>query len=115
MADKKLRVYPRYEVDALANVTGSEVLLYHRIKNLSLGGMCIETPVLEQLGTVVEVAISLPGGGAATLQGEVCWVSSEPPTDMGIRFIDLDEPTRTQLRTLVTAARAREKAARDIK
>ena len=32
---------PRYEVNAYVDFTGNEVLLFHRIQNISLGGVCI--------------------------------------------------------------------------
>ena len=48
-----LRVHPRYEVTAYVDYTGSEVLLYHRIENISLGGICIQTTSVEPVGTVV--------------------------------------------------------------
>jgi hypothetical protein len=37
------REYPRYEVNAYVDYTGNEVLLYHRIQNISLGGICIQS------------------------------------------------------------------------
>ena len=37
------REFPRFEVNAYVDYTGNEVLLFHRIQNISLGGVCIQT------------------------------------------------------------------------
>src|SRR5438552_11435541 len=41
------RVHPRYEIDASADVPGSGT---HRIQNISLGGICIQTSAIEEVG-----------------------------------------------------------------
>ncbi len=35
----ELREHPRFEVTAYVDYAGTEVLLYHRIENISLGGI----------------------------------------------------------------------------
>ncbi len=98
-SNRQTRQHPRFEVSAYVDYTGSEVLLYHRIQNISLGGICISTPSVEEMGTIVELMINFPDlGGSVSLRGEVVWVNREPPMDMGIRYIDLDEPKRETLR-----------------
>ena len=37
------REFPRFEVNAYVDYTGNEVLLFHRIQTISLGGVCIQT------------------------------------------------------------------------
>ncbi len=94
------RQHPRYEVNALVDLTGTEVLLYHRIQNISLGGLSLQTESIEEVGTVVDLVINFPDLGASSLQvrGEVVWANREPPMDMGIRYLDLDESNREVLR-----------------
>ena len=101
-ADRRAREFPRYEVSAYVDYTGSEVLLYHRIQNISLGGICIQTPSIEEVGSVVDLVINFPElGTSLALRGEVVWANREPPMDMGNRYIDLDEPKREMLKQYI--------------
>ncbi len=100
------RQYPRYVVDAYVDYTGTEVLLYHRIENISLGGICIQTPSIEDVGTIVDLVINFPDLDASvTVQGEVVWANREPPTDIGIRYIELDDSRRETLRKYINLVR----------
>lgn len=100
------REFPRYEVVAYVDYTGSEVLLYHRIENISLGGICIQTATLEKVGAIVELVINFPDLGASfATQGEVVWSNHEPPMDMGIRFIQLDDNNKAILRRYIEAVK----------
>ena len=101
-ADRRAREFPRYEVSAYVDYTGSEVLLYHRIQNISLGGICIQTPSIEEVGSVVDLVINFPElGTSLSLRGEVVWANREPPMDMGIRYVDLDEERKDTLRKYI--------------
>jgi uncharacterized protein (TIGR02266 family) len=96
------REHPRVEASAYVDYTGSEVLLHHRIANISLGGVCITSPNVEEVGTVVDLVINFPEGGASlALKGEVVWVNRDAPADMGIRYLNLDDEKREQLRQLI--------------
>ncbi len=94
------REFARYEVTAYVDYTGSEILLYHRIENISLGGICLQTSSVEDLGTIVDLVINFPDLDDETLsaRGEVVWANREPPMDMGIRFLGLDEDRKKILR-----------------
>src|SRR4051812_32059752 len=97
--DPQDREYPRYEVSAYVDYTGSEVLLYHRIQNISLGGVCIQSPSIEEVGSIVELVINFPElGTSLSLRGEVVWANREAPMDMGIRYIEMDDQKREMLR-----------------
>jgi uncharacterized protein (TIGR02266 family) len=88
---EELRAHRRIEVNAYVDYTGSEVLLYHKIENLSLGGMCIQAASPETPGTEVELVINFPDlATTLELRGHVVWVSPQPPHNMGIRFALLD-------------------------
>lgn len=103
------REHPRFEVTAYVDYTGSEILLYHRIENISLGGMCLQTTTVEDLGTIVDLVVSFPDISDATvcMQGEVVWANREEPMDMGIRFLDLDEERKKVLREYISRVRKR--------
>src|SRR3954471_11171042 len=93
------REYPRYEVSAYVDYTGSEVLLHHRIQNISMGGICIQSPSIEEVGSVVELVVNFPDlGRSLAIRGQVAWVNREPPMDMGIRYVEMDDKKRQALR-----------------
>ena len=101
-ADRRAREFPRYEVSAYVDYTGSEVLLYHRIQNISLGGICISSPSIEEVGTEVDLVINFPElGTSLALRGEVVWANREPPQDMGIRYVDMDDEKRETLKQYI--------------
>jgi len=93
------RKHPRYEVDAFADLTGTEILLNHKVCNISLGGICLQTQSVEEVGTVVDLVINFPElDTTIAVKGEVVWVNREPPEDMGIRYVDMDESLRRTLK-----------------
>ena len=102
----KRRRYPRYKVDALVNVVGREALSCHNIQNISLGGICIKVPVVDKIGTQVALVINLPDGDTLTIEGVVAWVNHEPPMDMGIRYLNVDEPKLVKLKKLLALAQS---------
>ena len=100
------REYPRFEVNAYVDYTGSEVVLYHRIQNISLGGVCIQSSGVEDVGTTVDLVINFPDLNASlSIKGEVVWVNREPPMDMGIRYVDLDGERKEMLRKYISMVR----------
>jgi uncharacterized protein (TIGR02266 family) len=100
------REYPRYEVNAYVDYTGSEVVLYHRIQNISLGGICIQSSGVEDLGTTIDLVINFPDLNASlSVKGEVVWVNREPPMDMGVRYIELDGERKEMLRKYISMVR----------
>jgi len=100
------REFPRYEVNAYVDFTGNEVLLFHRIQNISLGGVCIQTSGVEEVGTVVDLVLNFPGRDASiAVRGEVVWANRDAPMDMGIRYIELDEERKDTLRKYISMVR----------
>jgi len=100
------RAFPRFEVEASVDYTGTEILLNHRIQNLSLGGLCILTDALEDIGTVVDLVITFRElDTSITARGEVVWANKEDPMDMGIRFVELDTERKETLRKYLTLSR----------
>jgi uncharacterized protein (TIGR02266 family) len=93
------RAFPRFELNVYIDYTGSEVLLFHKVRNISLGGICIQSPSVEDVGTIVELVLNFPDLDASlAAQGEVVWANREAPMDMGIRYVDLDNERRDTLR-----------------
>jgi len=102
---REKREYPRFEVTAYVDYAGTEVLLYHRIENISLGGICIQTASIEPIGTIVDLLINFPDLDASiAVQGEVVWSNPEPPMDMGIRY-HLDDEKKETLRKYLQTVR----------
>jgi uncharacterized protein (TIGR02266 family) len=100
------REFPRYEVNAYVDYTGNEVLLYHRIQNISLGGVCIQSSGVEDVGTVVDLVINFPELAASlSIKGEVVWVNRDAPMDMGIRYVEMDNERKEMLRKYITMVR----------
>lgn len=102
MSSDQKRKHVRIETDALADYTGSEVLLFHKIENLSLGGLSICAATIEDLGTHVFITINFPEfNETIEAEGEVVWVNYEDPKDMGIKFLGLTESDKDILRRYI--------------
>jgi uncharacterized protein (TIGR02266 family) len=100
------REFPRFEVNAYVDFTGNEVMLFHHIQNISLGGVCIQTSGVEEVGTVVDLVLNFPDLDASIgVKGQVVWANREDPMDMGVRFIDLDEERKDTLRKYINMVR----------
>jgi uncharacterized protein (TIGR02266 family) len=100
------REFPRYEVNAYVDFTGNEVLLFHRIQNISLGGVCLQTSGVEEVGTVVDIVLNFPDLDASiAVRGEVVWANRDAPMDMGVRFVELDEERKDTLRKYIAMVR----------
>ena len=86
------RKFPRYEIAAHVDCAGSEVMLHYKLQNISLGGLCIQSDHVEEVGTEVDLMIHFPDLNASfACRGEVVWANRSSPKDMGIRFTALDD------------------------
>jgi uncharacterized protein (TIGR02266 family) len=102
------RAFPRLEVNAYVDYTGSEVLLFHKVQNISLGGLCIQSASIEETGTIVDLVLNFPDFDASlAVKGEVVWANREPPMDMGIRYVDLDDERKDTLRRYLSMLSAK--------
>ena len=80
----------RIKTEVLVDYRGTHVVLYHRVRNLSLGGICIESPSVEPVGKPVTLSLNFPDlHKSIEVDGEVVWANEEAPRDMGIRFKNL--------------------------
>ena len=50
----------RIKADVQVDYLGTHVVLYHRVLNLSIGGICIESPSVEAVGKVVRLSLNFP-------------------------------------------------------
>ena len=106
MSEKDRRVFPRIEVNAYVDYTGSEVLLFHKIENISLGGISIQASKVEPVGSLVDLVINFPDlDKSIQVKGEVVWASEEPPLDMGIRYVDLSSEDKEVLKKYLIMSR----------
>ena len=104
LEDHDKREHRRFEVTALVDCTGRELLLNHRVSNISLGGICILSESVEETGSIVDLVINFPEQDTSlAVQGEVVWCNTESPRDMGIRYINMDEDRRNTLRRYLEA------------
>ena len=95
----------RIQTDVLVDYRGTHVVLYHRVRNLSIGGICIESPTVEPLGKIVSLSLNFPDlHQTIEVTGEVVWANEESPRDMGIRFMELDESQVQTIRAYIKLA-----------
>ena len=92
------RKYPRYEVQAIAKRPRDPQPSSSNVKNLSLGGICIECSEVQEIGSHIEIGISFPAlGGNVSVLCEVIWANRREPKEMGLRFVSLDETSKNLL------------------
>lgn len=98
------RLHPRLRLSAYADVIGTEVLLAREVSDISLGGLRFSGRAWEQAGSKLEIVLSFPDAGAATVHvtGEVVRASD---LDMGIKFIGMSEEQRWALKKYVKPKR----------
>ena len=104
MVENDARAYPRYVVDADADVTAGASHSSPQVQNLSLGGICIQTSEITEVGAPVDVVLRFSEGPEVALRGQVVWVNRQPPQDVGIRWVDLDPPRKDLLSRHLAAA-----------
>ncbi len=101
--NKEKRQYPRIEANAYLDYnTSDKVLLFHTIENISLGGVSIRAPLVEEVGSIVEMSINFPEEDSVVeMRGEVVWARIEEHARMGIKFIEMSEEVREKLKKLL--------------
>jgi len=102
----RTRSEDRFRVAACADVAGSDLLLYHRIDDLSEGGMCFTAPRADQVGSEIEVTLTFPRTQSEIpVRGEVVWVAEdETNRRVGLRWLELSTQERVELRTHIAAS-----------
>lgn len=100
------RKYHRSPIKVMIDyMNGSDIEVVYT-RDISLGGMFIETNNLHKKGTLVFLDFNLPGiRKMFKLKGKIAWISDGGKTGqdkepgMGIEFIELDETNKASLRT----------------
>ena len=96
MDDK--RKFKRIETDALIDVLGEELLLYHQINDLSSGGLSLYTPALEPVGSTVIVTVNFPDLNASIdVKAKVIWTRKKPRKSMGLEFVGITDEEKSIL------------------
>jgi uncharacterized protein (TIGR02266 family) len=104
MSGDSNREHVRIQTDALVDYTGTEVLLFHKIENLSLGGLSIFSATVEPEGTRVYLTVNFPDlQESVELEGEVVWSRDQAPKEMGIKFIGLTQRDEDVLARYIAA------------
>ena len=86
MNTKDQRHHKRYELEAYVDYTGREFLLNHRITDLSIGGMKLQTKEVDEVGQQVDIILTLPDLEAVIeIKAEVVWSNPEEKI-MGLKF-----------------------------
>jgi hypothetical protein len=94
---KEKRTEARFEVSLAARWQGSAA--NSRISDLSLGGCYMDTIVSVTVGEALSLQILMPDSSWFELQGVVAYHS--PRMGFGVRFVNLDEKQRRQIRSLL--------------
>lgn len=103
MSGADQRKYPRIEANAYVDYTGNEVLLFHAIENISLGGLSITAPTVEKVGRTVELVLNFPDSSSSLeCMGEVVWSHEDEEGRMGIKFLDLTSEQKRLLKEFLS-------------
>jgi uncharacterized protein (TIGR02266 family) len=94
------RVHPRVNtaLRAKLSLNSGEVLTTGQIRNISLGGVFIETATLLAFGTDLDLEFALPGKGSPVIRckGYVVWNTKTDPkrggglSGMGLRLTNIE-------------------------
>ena len=100
------RSHDRFRVAACADVAGSDLLLYHRIEDLSEGGMCFASPRPDAVGASIDVTLTFPRTETEIpVKGQVVWVAEEEQERrVGLRWVELSAEERIELRTHIASS-----------
>lgn len=95
------RVHKRHKLEVEIDVTSEHNFYAGVTSDLSLGGVFVATALERPVGTLVDLALKLPGS-AEPLRciGEVRWhrpASEQAPAGLGIRFVLLQPGAKTAI------------------
>ncbi len=111
MGDFQDRAYPRFEVNAVIDVTSEEtddVMLFQQIENISLGGISFTVPDKLEPGSKVEIDINFPETDETiSVMGEVVWCREGEPIVVGVKFAEMTTEERDILRRYLNRIKER--------
>jgi hypothetical protein len=102
---KENRTQLRYDMSLTARWQGSAANQYFRIGDLSEGGCYVDSFAEVIEGETLLLNIQMPNGGWLELQAVV--VHHHPRLGFGVRFANLDEGQRHEIRSLLRLETAR--------
>lgn len=97
------RRYGRVQAQLRVFIIGGEKCEYTRTRDISEGGMLVQTHILRKPESAVDVEIFMEGQSTSKplhIMGEIAWVSrptAKTSTMMGVRFLALHHQTRHRL------------------
>jgi len=101
---KDNRHHPRLSIAVDVDVRSGSNFYAGRTRDLSVGGLFVETEVALPIGMQIEVELALPKG-SFTLPCEVVWLLSDrskQTVGLGVRFLDLPPPAKRAIETFMT-------------
>jgi uncharacterized protein (TIGR02266 family) len=89
------RVHPRVKSDLELTVRHAETFHWTSLRNLSGGGVFVQTDTPQKVGSIVSMQLTLPvDGETMDIQGRVIWIGQAGGTDapgMGIEFTSISQ------------------------
>ena len=108
MPDQSKRRHARIETDATLDYLGADMLLDHRIENLSASGLSLVCSSREPVGTHVQLTINFPDfQESITISARVARHVESPKKAMGLEFIELAADDRRVLDRYLAERHAR--------
>ena len=102
------RRHPRIETDATLDYLGSDVLLDHKIEDLSASGLSLACSSREPVGSVVQVTVNFPDfQDSITVSARVVRHVETPRKAMGLEFVQLSTNERVALDRYLAERNAR--------
>jgi uncharacterized protein (TIGR02266 family) len=84
------RLHPRVNTDFELTIQNAGTFHWTSLRNLSAGGVCVQTDAPQEAGSIVSMQLTLPGDQEMMdIQGRIIWVrqaSSTAAPGMGIEF-----------------------------
>jgi hypothetical protein len=102
------RRHARIETDATLDYLGTDMMLDHRIENLSASGLSLVSSTREPVGTRVQLTINFPDfQESITVGARVARHIESPRKAMGLEFTDLTADDRVALDRYLAERNAR--------
>ncbi len=102
MKSRDRRRHERFEIQIEGTFGASTILFTDLVKNISLGGMCINSPKKIEPGTHINIII--PSRPPFKIKGKVVWNKREGLNyNLGIEFITRSEEQNAAVRQLISS------------
>lgn len=106
--DPKQRRHGRIETDATLDYLGADMLLDHKIENLSASGLSLCCSSREPIGSTVQVTINFPDfQDSITVTARVARHVDQPRKAMGLEFLEVTAEQRIVLDRYLAERNAR--------